>query len=76
MISCSVFFVQLVRTAARYHVEKRVNNERAQKEEENKLKRIAATIAREIEYFWSNIEQVRVYNIKTAYDTKLIKVSP
>lgn len=51
-------FYQMVRTVARYHEEKKLNEERARKEEQNKLRRIAASIAREIEYFWSNIEQV------------------
>ncbi|XP_061459266.1 E1A-binding protein p400 isoform X4 [Rhineura floridana] len=49
---------KMVRTVARYHEEKKLNEERARKEEQNKLRRIAAAIAREIEYFWSNIEQV------------------
>lgn len=35
-----------------------MNIERAKTEEENKMKRIAASIAREIEYFWLNIEHV------------------
>lgn len=48
----------MVRTVARYHEEKQLSAERAKKEEKTKLRRIAATIAREIEYFWSNIEQV------------------
>ncbi|XP_069817123.1 E1A-binding protein p400-like isoform X5 [Dendropsophus ebraccatus] len=61
---------KLVRTAARYHEEKRVNHERAQKEEENKLKRIAATIAREIEYFWSNIEQVVEIKLQMEFQEK------
>lgn len=49
----------MVRTVARYHEEKKLNEERAKREEQNKLRRIAASIAREIEYFWSNIEQVK-----------------
>ncbi|XP_029475019.1 E1A-binding protein p400-like isoform X2 [Rhinatrema bivittatum] len=49
---------KLVRTAARYHEERKISEERAKKEEWSKLKRIAASVAREIEYFWSNIEQV------------------
>ncbi|XP_056389117.1 E1A-binding protein p400 isoform X2 [Hyla sarda] len=61
---------KLVRTAARYHEEKRVNNERARKEEENKLKRIAATIAREIEFFWSNIEQVVEIKLQMEFQEK------
>uniref|UniRef100_A0A8C9L963 E1A-binding protein p400 n=1 Tax=Pavo cristatus TaxID=9049 RepID=A0A8C9L963_PAVCR len=50
---------KMVRTVARYHEEKKLNEERAKREEQNKLRRIAASIAREIEYFWSNIEQVK-----------------
>ncbi|XP_069612171.1 E1A-binding protein p400-like isoform X1 [Ranitomeya imitator] len=61
---------KLVRTASRYHDEKRANNERAQKEEENKLKRIAATIAREIEYFWFNIEQVVEIKLQMEFQEK------
>lgn len=48
----------MVRTVARYHEEKKLNGKRAKKEEQNKLRRIAAAIASEIDYFWSNIEQV------------------
>ena len=51
----------MVRTVARYHEEKKLNEDRAKREEQNKLRRIAATIAREIEYFWSNIEQVGLF---------------
>ncbi|XP_044528989.1 E1A-binding protein p400-like [Gracilinanus agilis] len=49
---------KMVRTVARYHEEKKLNEMKNKKEEQNKLRRIAASIAREIEYFWSNIEQV------------------
>lgn len=55
----------MVRTVARYHEEKKLNEERAKREEQNKLRRIAASIAREIEYFWSNIEQVKYRVINT-----------
>lgn len=48
----------MVRTVARYHDEKKLNEEKAKREQQKKLRRIAASIAREIEYFWSNIEQV------------------
>ncbi|XP_063820740.1 E1A-binding protein p400-like isoform X3 [Pseudophryne corroboree] len=61
---------KLVRTVARYHEEKRVNNERARREEEKKLKRIAASIAREIEYFWSNIEQVVEIKLQMEFQEK------
>ncbi|XP_040203628.1 E1A-binding protein p400-like isoform X1 [Rana temporaria] len=61
---------KLVRTAARYHEEKIMNIERAKTEEENKLKRIAASIAREIEYFWSNIEQVVEIKLQMEFQEK------
>uniref|UniRef100_W5MG80 E1A binding protein p400 n=1 Tax=Lepisosteus oculatus TaxID=7918 RepID=W5MG80_LEPOC len=49
---------KLVRTCARYHDEQKQVEERMKKEEEARLRRIACTIAREVEFFWSNIEQV------------------
>ncbi|KAM9330868.1 E1A-binding protein p400-like [Gastrophryne carolinensis] len=61
---------KLVRTVARRHEEKRMNMERAKAEEENKLKHIAALIAREIEYFWSNIEQVVEIKLQMEFQEK------
>ncbi|XP_053557849.1 E1A-binding protein p400 [Bombina bombina] len=61
---------KIARTAARHHEEKRVNDERARREEENKLKRIAASIAREIEYFWANIEQVVEIKLQMEFQEK------
>ncbi|XP_072271812.1 E1A-binding protein p400-like isoform X2 [Pyxicephalus adspersus] len=61
---------KLVRTAARFHEEKRMNMERTKTEEENKMKRIAASIAREIEYFWSNIEQVVEIKLQMEFQEK------
>ncbi|XP_028680462.2 E1A-binding protein p400 isoform X4 [Erpetoichthys calabaricus] len=49
---------KLVRTCARSHKERMENEERAKKEGPAQLRRIAGSIAREVEYFWSNIEQV------------------
>ncbi|XP_053536051.1 E1A-binding protein p400 isoform X2 [Ictalurus punctatus] len=49
---------KLVRTCARYHVEVRKAEERKKMEEELRLRNIASVIAREVDYFWSNIEQV------------------
>ncbi|ETE60138.1 E1A-binding protein, partial [Ophiophagus hannah] len=60
----------MVRTVARYHEEKLLNAERAKKEEKTKLRRIAATIAREIEYFWSNIEQVVEIKLQIEFQEK------
>lgn len=52
---------QLVRTCARYHQEQKKSEERSQKEREIHLRHIASTIAREVEFFWSNIEQVYLF---------------
>ncbi|XP_062399404.1 E1A-binding protein p400 isoform X2 [Sardina pilchardus] len=49
---------KLVRTCARYHDEQRKTEERVKREEELRLRHIAGAIAREVEFFWSNIEQV------------------
>ncbi|KAK7135606.1 hypothetical protein R3I94_014311 [Phoxinus phoxinus] len=49
---------KLVRTCARYHDEQKKMEEREKKEEEMRLRHIASTIARGVDYFWSNIEQV------------------
>ncbi|KAM8761363.1 E1A-binding protein p400 isoform 6-T6 [Acanthopagrus schlegelii] len=49
---------KLVRTCARYHQERKKSEERSKKEREIHLRHIASTIAREVEFFWSNIEQV------------------
>ncbi|XP_016852252.2 E1A-binding protein p400 isoform X4 [Anolis carolinensis] len=61
---------KMVRTVARYHEEKKLIEERAKKEEENKLRRLAAMIAREIEYFWSNIEQVVEIKLQIEFQEK------
>ncbi|TNM90197.1 hypothetical protein fugu_004431 [Takifugu bimaculatus] len=49
---------KLVRTCARYHQEQKRSEERSKQEKEIQLRHIASTIAREVEFFWSNIEQV------------------
>ncbi|XP_039875018.1 E1A-binding protein p400 isoform X3 [Simochromis diagramma] len=49
---------KLVRTCARYHQEQKKSEERSKKEREIHLRHVASTIAREVEFFWSNIEQV------------------
>lgn len=53
--------LQLVRTCARYHQEQKKSEERSKKEREIHLRHIASTIAREVEFFWSNIEQVCLF---------------
>lgn len=55
--------LQLVRTCARYHDEQRKTEERVKREEELRLRHIAGTIAREVEFFWSSIEQVHAQEL-------------
>uniref|UniRef100_A0A8D1F307 HSA domain-containing protein n=1 Tax=Sus scrofa TaxID=9823 RepID=A0A8D1F307_PIG len=61
---------KLVRTVARHHEEKKLREERGKKEEQNRLRRIAASTAREIEYFWSNIEQVVEIKLQVELEEK------
>lgn len=49
-----------MRTCARYHDEQKKMEEREKREEEMRLRHIASTIARGVDYFWSNIEQVHL----------------
>ncbi|TRY58668.1 hypothetical protein DNTS_028447, partial [Danionella cerebrum] len=49
---------KLVRTCARYHAEQKKAVECEKREEELRLRQIASTIARGVDYFWSSIEQV------------------
>uniref|UniRef100_A0A3P9JY90 E1A binding protein p400 n=1 Tax=Oryzias latipes TaxID=8090 RepID=A0A3P9JY90_ORYLA len=49
---------KLVRTCARYHQEREKSEERLLQERETHLRHIASTVAREVEFFWSNIDQV------------------
>ncbi|XP_006874145.1 PREDICTED: E1A-binding protein p400-like [Chrysochloris asiatica] len=61
---------KLVRTVARHHEEKKLREERGRKEEQSRLRRIAASTAREIEYFWSNIEQVVEIKLQVELEEK------
>ncbi|XP_026512739.1 E1A-binding protein p400-like isoform X5 [Terrapene carolina triunguis] len=49
---------KLIRNVVRYHEDKRLHKERSKKAEQNRLRRIASSAAREIEHFWSSIKQV------------------
>lgn len=44
----------------KFHLEQKLREERAEKEAEQKLKRIASIIAKEIKQFWANVEKVRI----------------
>uniref|UniRef100_A0A673UTM3 E1A binding protein p400 n=1 Tax=Suricata suricatta TaxID=37032 RepID=A0A673UTM3_SURSU len=61
---------KLVRTVARHHEEKQLREERGRREEQSRLRRIAASTAREIECFWSNIEQVVEIKLQVELEEK------
>ncbi|KAM6156071.1 E1A-binding protein p400 [Rhynchocyon petersi] len=61
---------KLVRTVARHHEERQLREERGKKEEQDRLRRIAASTAREIEYFWSNMEQVVEIKLQVELEEK------
>ncbi|CAL9708571.1 unnamed protein product [Knipowitschia caucasica] len=63
---------KLVRTCARYHQEQKKSEERSKTDQEIHLRHIASTIAREVEFFWSNIEQVVEIKLQfQMYDKRL-----
>ncbi|KAM4577938.1 E1A-binding protein p400 isoform 9-T9 [Fundulus diaphanus] len=64
---------KLVRTCARYHQEQKKSEERSQKQREIHLRQIASTIAREVEFFWSNIEQVVEIKLQFQINEKRLK---
>ena len=53
-----VFFFQLCRTISRHHQEKEVVEHRAQKDELQRLRKIASTMAKEVKHFWDSIQKV------------------
>ncbi|XP_056147460.1 E1A-binding protein p400 [Lampris incognitus] len=65
---------KLVRTCSRYHEEQKKSQEMSRKEEELRLRHIASTMAREVEFFWSNIEQVVEIKLKFEIYQKGVKV--
>ncbi|XP_041854219.1 E1A-binding protein p400 isoform X2 [Melanotaenia boesemani] len=64
---------KLVRTCARYHQEQKKSEEQSLKEREINLRHIASTIAREVEFFWSNIEQVVEIKLQFQFYEKRLK---
>ncbi|XP_039253757.2 helicase domino-like [Styela clava] len=61
---------KLVRTVAAYHKEQHDKVRRAEKEEQNRLRRIASTMAREIRTFWGSIGKVVEYKQRSLLDEK------
>ena len=52
-------FLQLSRSMVRQHSERECLHARSEKEQQQRLKRVAASIAKEIKHFWESIQKVR-----------------
>ncbi|XP_042903379.1 helicase domino isoform X2 [Parasteatoda tepidariorum] len=62
------------RMITKYFQEKEIKAERAEREEQIKLRKIASTIAREVKQFWNNIEKLVEYKHQTWLEEKRKKV--
>nr|CAB3266557.1 helicase SRCAP [Phallusia mammillata] len=61
---------KLVRTVNNYHKDLREKEKKAEKEGQQKLRRIASNIARQVRVFWSNIGKVVQYKQQCLLDEK------
>ncbi|KAI5623239.1 helicase SRCAP isoform X2 [Silurus asotus] len=61
---------KVVRMVMRHHEELRQKEERAKREEHAKLRRIAASIAKEVRSFWSSVEKVVQYKQQSRLEEK------
>ncbi|XP_041938054.1 helicase SRCAP isoform X2 [Alosa sapidissima] len=61
---------KVVRMVMRYHEELRQKEERAKREEQAKLRRVAASIAKEVRAFWTNVEKVVQYKQQSRLEEK------
>ncbi|XP_066433222.1 helicase SRCAP isoform X2 [Eleutherodactylus coqui] len=61
---------RVVRMVARHHEELKQKEERARREEQAKLRRIATSIAKEVRQFWSNVEKVVQFKQQSRLEEK------
>uniref|UniRef100_A0A4W4FG96 Snf2-related CREBBP activator protein n=1 Tax=Electrophorus electricus TaxID=8005 RepID=A0A4W4FG96_ELEEL len=61
---------KVVRMVMRHHEELRQKEERAKREEQAKLRRVAASIAKEVRAFWSSVEKVVQYKQQSRLEEK------
>ncbi|XP_072524231.1 uncharacterized protein srcap isoform X2 [Salminus brasiliensis] len=61
---------KVVRMVMRHHEELRQKEERAKREEQAKLRRVAASIAKEVRTFWSSVEKVVQYKQQSRLEEK------
>ena len=70
LFECTFSPVQLCRTISRHHQEKEVMDQRAQKDELTKLRKIASNMAKEVKHFWDSIQKVN--NLLHVHVKKLV----
>ncbi|XP_018431217.1 PREDICTED: helicase SRCAP-like [Nanorana parkeri] len=61
---------KVVRMVVRHHDELKQKEERARREEQAKLRRIATSIAKEVRQFWSNVEKVVQFKQQSRLEAK------
>ncbi|XP_051523057.1 helicase SRCAP-like isoform X2 [Myxocyprinus asiaticus] len=61
---------KVVRMVMRHHEELRQKEERAKREEQSKLRRVASSIAKEVRAFWSSVEKVVQYKQQSRLEEK------
>ncbi|XP_068100227.1 helicase SRCAP isoform X2 [Hyperolius riggenbachi] len=61
---------KVVRMVVRHHEELKQKEERARREEQSKLRRIATSIAKEVRQFWSNVEKVVQFKQQSRLEAK------
>ncbi|XP_016392607.1 helicase SRCAP-like [Sinocyclocheilus rhinocerous] len=61
---------KVVRMVMRHHEELRQKEERAKREEQTKLRRVASSIAKEVRSFWSSVEKVVQYKQQSRLEEK------
>ena len=66
--------MQISRAVLKYHQEQKSKEVKAEKEESVRLRKIAASIAKEIKQFWSSVEKVVLFYI-TGLNLRLMRTN-
>ncbi|XP_043536019.1 helicase SRCAP isoform X2 [Chiloscyllium plagiosum] len=61
---------KVARTVLRFHEEQRQKEEKAKRDEQVKLRRIAASIAKDVKQFWTNVEKVVQFKQQSRLEEK------
>ncbi|EDV22089.1 uncharacterized protein TRIADDRAFT_59226 [Trichoplax adhaerens] len=61
---------KICRGVLKFHQDKEMKKQRAKKEEQQRLRRIATTLAKEVKQFWSQIDKLVQYKIRCKIEVK------